>query len=265
MYSMLLSLVVGVVVGTVTYHSMPLGWCIVLTLLAMMLVHVAVLLAMRLAAKRINAKIQTIMLEVQQKLQGMQNRMMRRPTGSVAQMRQALEREQNAGLDRIIASLDLFKPLCRWNFFMVKQVNTMRMMFLYQQRKFDEVDKLLPKCVFFDPQSMCMKMARMYKRKDPKLDKFFRWKCSRLKADAAVLPVALYSWILVKENRIDDAIKVLNDAKAKTSNETLAHNREALQNGRVKQFSNAPLGEAWYALMLEEPKMQKVQQQMRYR
>ena len=105
----------------------------------------------------------------------------------------------------------------------------------------------------------------MYKHKDPKIDKFFRWKCSRLKADAAVLPFALYSWILVKENRIDDAIKVLNDAKAKTSNETLARNREALQNGKIKQFSNAPLGEIWYALMLEEPKMQKIQQQIRYR
>jgi hypothetical protein len=45
----------------------------------------------------------------------------------------------------------------------------------------------------------------------------------------------------------------------------LEKNREFLLNGKVKQFSNAPLAEAWYALMLEEPKMPRIQQNVRYR
>jgi hypothetical protein len=71
--------------------------------------------------------------------------------------------------------------------------------------------------------------------------------------------------MLVKQNRIDDAIAALADAHKLTSNEVLEKNRELLLNGKVKQFSNAPLAEAWYALMLEEPKMPRIQQNVRYR
>ena len=66
-------------------------------------------------------------------------------------------------------------------------------------------------------------------------------------------------------DRIEDAIAALTDARKQTSNEVLEKNRELLLNGKVKQFSNAPLAEAWYALMLEEPKMPRIQQSVRYR
>ena len=61
-------------------------------------------------SKKINAKLQAMMLEIQQKLMGMQNRMMHRPMGSPKQMMQMLDREQNAGLERMIAALDMYKP-----------------------------------------------------------------------------------------------------------------------------------------------------------
>ena len=105
----------------------------------------------------------------------------------------------------------------------------------------------------------------MFKNNDPKLDKFFRSRGRRFKGDNAVIPYATYSWILVKQDRIEDAIAALRDARKTTSNETLEKNRELLLNGKVKQFSNAPLAEAWYALMLEEPKMPRIQQSVRYR
>ena len=129
----------------------------------------------------------------------------------------------------------------------------------------DEVDALLPKCVFFDPQTVAMKMVRMYRKNDPGLEKFFRKKGARLRKDACVLPVCLYAWILLKQGRNEEALKVLVDAKKKTSDETLIRNWEALANGRPKQFSNAGLGDMWYALGLEEPKMPRVQQQYRFR
>ena len=63
----------------------------------------------------------------------------------------------------------------------------------------------------------------------------------------------------------DLAIAALTEARKQTSNEVLERNREMLLNGKIKQFSNSPLAEAWYALMLEEPKTPKIQQAVRYR
>jgi len=48
--------------------------------------------------------------------------------------------------------------------------------------------------------------------------------------------------------------------KDETENEVLRSNWEHLANGRVRRFSNAGLGEQWYALMLETPKPVKVRQ-----
>ena len=238
---------------------------VAMALTVLVIAYAVILVLLRLKSKKINMKLQELMLEIQQKIQGMQNRMMHRPTGSPKQMMQILEREQQAGLERMIAALDLFKPLYPWSFLMKRQVNTMKMAFLFQQKKFDEVDKLIPHCMFFDAQSVSIRLARMYKNNDPKLDKFFKSRGRRFKGDNAVIPFATYSWILVKQDRVEDAIAALTDARKLTSNEVLEKNRELLLNGKVKQFSNAPLAEAWYALMLEEPKMPRIQQSVRYR
>ena len=45
----------------------------------------------------------------------------------------------------------------------------------------------------------------------------------------------------------------------------IVKNWEMLVNGKVKHFSNAQLGELWYALGLETPKRPKITQQVRYR
>ena len=206
------------------------------------------------------------MAETQQKLQMRQNQFMRKPASQKVMM-QTMEKEQSQGIDRVLEILDLYKPLYRWNFMMKKQVNTMRMMFLYQQRKYNEVDALMPECLFFDNQSISIKLARLYSQnKLQDVDAFFKKKCRRMKKDDMVLPYSLYAWILVKQNRIEDAIKVLATAKDRSSNAVIAQNWEFLVNGKIKHFSNANLGEIWYALALETPKMPKMQQQVvRYR
>ena len=108
-------------------------------------------------------------------------------------------------------------------------------------------------------------MVRMYKKNDPGLDRFFRKKVRRLRKDLCVLPVSLYAWILVKQGKTDEAFKVLGDALKKTNDETIQNNWQALANKKLKQFSNAGLGESWYALGLEEPKMVKIRPQYKYR
>ena len=56
------------------------------------------------------------------------------------------------------------------------------------------------------------------------------------------------------------ALAALVAAKKLSDNPTLIANYERLVNGKEKHFSNADLGELWYSLYLEEPKI-KVQQQ----
>jgi hypothetical protein len=266
----MLTIICGLALGGIVYFSTtqfagmkPVSSAII-AVLCMLIFQVIVMLILRKLSGKINGVLQQIMTETATKLRSMQEQFMRRPMGGQKQMMQALEREQNAGLQRMIEALNLYKPLYLWNILMKKQVNTMRMMFLFQQKKFEEADALMDKCLFIEPQSVCVKMARMYKRNDEGIDKFFKKSAARFKGEHALMPYAVYYWILVKQDRIDDAIKVLNQAKIKTSdNEVIVKNWELLVNNKAKHFSNSLLGEQWYSLMLEEPKMPK--QQIRYR
>ena len=46
-------------------------------------------------------------------------------------------------------------------------------------------------------------------------------------------------------------------------NETLNRNRDRLANNKVREFNNANLGDEWFALFLEQPKIQMRRQQPR--
>ena len=88
---------------------------------------------------------------------------------------------------------------------------------------------------------------------------------SRNRGHQNALLAAAYSWILVQRKDIDGAYKALIHALEKSDNETLKANREHLANNRVAHFSNAGLGEQWYALMLEEPKVRQQRPRMQWR
>ncbi len=263
MLTMICAVILGLIVYSATdpipgFHPV---WSIVCGFAAMTVFQILVSLVLRRKSLKITQMIQQTMMETQAKIQARQNQFMRKPTSQKI-MLATLEKEQNEGIEKILDILNLYKPLYLWNFMLKKQVNTMRMMFLYQQKKFDQVDELMPQCVFFDSQSIAMKMARLYEKKEfTQIDRFFKKKARRLrKPDDAVLPYSLYAWILVKQERYDDAISTLNNAKQKTSNEVIAKNWEMLVNKKYKHFSNAQLGDAWYALALENPKLPKMQQ-----
>ena len=93
-------------------------------------------------------------------------------------------------------------------------------------------------------------------------EKTFKKKIRRYKTDNATLLYALYSWILVKTDESEEAIKVLLKGKKVTDNDTITRNWENLVNGRIKKFSNAGIGDEWYSLYLEEPKIQKPKQKV---
>ena len=265
MYALIIALLSGCIAGEAArLGGLSLTWDIIIGAAVFLAVTVVISQIIRVKVKKINDVLQQIMQETQHKLMMMQSQFSRRPLGSPKTMMQALEKEQAAGIRRVIDACDAFTPLYRWNFLLDRQINTMKMAFYYQLKDFAKVDELMPKCLFIDPQSVCFKMARMYMRGDDGIDKLFRKKCSSLKEPACVLPYSLYAWILVRQERYDDALKLLVECKKKTDNEVIVRNWELLANKKYKSFSNSGLGETWYALGLEEMRMPKPQR-VRYR
>ena len=266
MYALIISLLAGLIAGGIARAAgLSTVWIVFIGLAVFLGVTAVISQIVRRKIKKLNAGLQQIMEETRHRIMMMQNQFMRRPLGSQKTMLMTLEKEQNAGIRRAIEACEAFVPYYRWSFLLDRQMNTMKMAFHYQLKEFDEVDKLMPKCLFIDPQSVCLKMARMYMRNDEGIDKLFKKKCRSLKEPACILPYSLYAWILVKQERYDDALKLLVEGKKKTDNETIVRNWEMLANNKYKSFSNSGLGEMWYALGLEEMKMPKQQQRIRYR
>lgn len=269
MLTIICSTLVGLLAGFGTYYGakIPWGWALFFGILAFMVINIVVSLVIRRATGLLNKQIEMAMLETRQKLEAMQNRFAYRPAGNQKQMMAMLEKEQNVGIRKAMENCDNFRRFYLWSPLLEKQINAMKVMFHFQLKEYDRVDALLPKCLMMDPQLMALKMARMYKKGEEAgaIDKFFKKKCASLKGERCILPVALYAWILVKTERVDDAFKLLSTAKNKCDHEVIVSNWEHLANNRVKNFSNAPLGELWYALGLEEMKMPKMRQQYRYR
>lgn len=234
------------------------GWGVTVAVLAGVAVHVS-------AALLIRRKINAIMTAIQTRLndRGMALRrkyeQMGSRGGNVKWIMDQARRDQDVLMNEALESTRAMDPYCRWMPMLDRQVNAVRIQFLYQLRKFEEVDKLLPKAILSDATLACMKLCRLYKLgQEEALKKAYNKTRKRFKHDAALI-YATYAWMLVKKGKADEAIKVLVDGKKATDDEVLAANWEHLVNGRVGQFSNAALGERWYGLLLEEPKQPKPQ------
>jgi len=176
-----------------------------------------------------------------------------------------VEKEQAESVRKALDMLEAVKPLNKWNILANKQANTLRAQLLYQIKDFEEADKYLDKCFIMDPLLQAMRMARMFKKGQFKeLEKAYHKGVGRFKYEKALIIYATYSWALVQQNKIDEAIAVLNEGKEKAENNVLKQNWEHLVNGRVKRFSNAGLGETWYALQLEPMPAVRPQAQMQF-
>ena len=222
-----------------------------------LVIQLTIGLIIRKKVNGITGSIQELMEKTQNKLNRKMAQMQSRPMSSPKAAQQMLEKEQNQALRKALSITDRAKPYFKWNLLLKRQINTMRMMLHYQLKEFKKVDALLPDCFIFDARSVAIKAVRMYKNEDPKFEKYIAKKCRRFKGDDAVLLYALYSWVLVKQEKYDTACAVLAQAKNRIDNPVLNANRENLVNGKVKHFSNANLGEAWYSLYLEDPKIKQ--------
>ncbi|MBP5639656.1 MAG: hypothetical protein J6X55_09270 [Victivallales bacterium] len=263
----MLSLIFSILACTVCYFGLHyawpdhIGWTITLSVIAFLAVWIGLnLLIMK--------KLEKIFKSVQEFIQGAQDKLRReinmyQQKGMVGpRMQEKIEEKLKASIKEAIEKLEEATPLRKWNWLVGKQTDTMKAQLLYQIKDYDAADPLLDKALPFDPMITAMKIARYYKRgMRDKVTKTYNSGIKRFKGDKKISLYALDSWILVKEDKIQEAVVVLDEGKTKTDSPVLKDNWEHLVNNRVKRFSNAGLGEIWYSLNLEDMKQIRVRQQ----
>lgn len=263
MITLLIGLLAGAVVGGLFHVSVP-GhpvWSVVLGLVGFFGSTLAVNLRIKKKLEAIFQDVQACVEDSQSHLKRRVNMMQRKNMSGGKGLQRRLEKEQAAAIREAIAIIDRVDPYKPWNLLAERQANTLRAQLYYQIKDFENADRYLESAMLMDPLIVAMKMARHYTREETeKLEKLFKKGIRRFKDEKGTLLYALYSWVLVKQDRLDEAVALLADAKEKTEDQVLADNWEHLANGRKKRFSNAGLGEQWYALHLETPKPIRVKQ-----
>ena len=257
MLTMLIAIAAGCGIMLVTSRDLGPAWGVVCGIGTVMIVQLLIGLLIRSMVNRVNQKMQRVMAEAQAKLNRKVQMFQNRPGGNVKMLQQMLEKEQFAAMREALAISHEADKYAWWSPMLKRQFNTVRMMLHFQMKEFDTVAELLPKCLFLDARSIATKMARMYQKKTPGIDEFYRKKGAKFKGEELALLASEYAWILVKEDRADDALKVLIEAKKKTDNPVVLENWERLANGKARNFSNAGLGDSWYSLYLETPKIRQ--------
>lgn len=217
--------------------------------------------------KVVMESVQTALVEGQKRLQAKTARWQIRPPGSMKDAQREIERDQREFVQEALRRVEPLNRFRLWVPLMGRQIATAQFQLHWMLKDFKEVDELMPKALFVDPISTAMKVARMYMTDVPtaEIEKVYAKGVARAKYNQNVVLAAAWSWILVKRGDVDGAFKALNAALKKSDNATLKANRDHLANNRVAHFSNSGLGDQWYALLLEEPKIKMQRQRMQLR
>lgn len=212
---------------------------------------------MEMIFNAVQGKIISSQEQLRRKIMALQNKMQSGP-----KFQAQIEKEQADSIREAIKMLDELKPIQKWNLLVLRQYNTFKGQMLFQIKDFEGAAPLLDKALVLEPLTLAMQMVLMYKKGDmKKLEKAFYKGTGRFKDEKGTLLYALYSWVLVAENRPSEAVAILDEGRKKCESEVLQQNWDHLVNGRSKRFSNAALGEQWFALYLENPPQQKMKAQ----
>ena len=263
MYTILISFLLGVLVGGLLAwtHAARTLWIVLWGVLGVIAGQFAMGLFLRRKVKAAMDAVQNVLMAGQKKAQQKINHWQMRPPGSLKQAQLELERDQRVFIEQALETSKLLEKYARWTLLLDRQIATLRMQLHYQLKEFRKVDALMPKCMFMDPMTAAMKLARLHVRGETAAaEKFFHKQTRRLRYGQGTILYALYAWMLVQRKEVAAAHKVLVRACEKMENEVIKANRDHLANNRVNQFSNAGLAEEWYALGLEQPKV-KAQRQ----
>lgn len=265
MFTTILSLILGV--GTAVslkYTDVSSSfWSIFLGILVFVGVTVCINLILRKKISQIMYGLQMMLTEGQKTIQNRVNQFQSRPNGDPKRFMAEMEKKQHELIKSAIDYTKNFEKFRNWTPLFGKQINTTRMQFYYQLQDFAMVDKLLPKCLYMEQMTCAMRIARMYKNEVPlsEIEKQFKKFTIRLRRGKSYLLYSLMAWIFVQKEMLDKAHIILVEGCKVGSHDTMKKNLERLANNRIREFSNTGLGDEWFALFLEAPKMQIKRQQ----
>ena len=212
-------------------------------------------------------KVQGILLAGQKQIQQKTQRWQMRPPGSIQAAQNEIFNDTKVFVREALAQTETLRKYRLWVPMMDRQIATAQLQLNWMIKEFKVVDKLMPKAICVDPMMSAIKMARMYMLERPtaEIEKAYRKGVGRVRYNGNVLLAATMSWIQVQRGEVDAAFKTLTEALKKSDNEALKRNHELLMNNRVAHFSNSGIGDQWYSLFLEEPKVRMQRQRSVYR
>ena len=246
---------IGFISAYGAYTQWGTGWGLATGIVFMLVGWVILGLLLRRVSMAKQLKIQQIMEDGQNKVNRQVEMFSRRPQSSMNGIRPIIEKIQRDATLRALEATDDFKSLYKWSPMLKKQIASMKVQLYFQLKDNKMVDELLPQAMMLDPQTVAVKMVRMYRTGDAGLDKFYKRVIRRFRGDTRAFIACVYAWMKLKKDDTKSALDALLNAKKLSDHQVLLDNIEHLVNGKVKHFSNAGFNEMWYALMLEEPKM----------
>lgn len=243
------------------------GWSITSGVIVMFLSQMGMGFWFQRKIKADMAKVQRILEAGQARIKEKYRRWQTRPPSSVKAAQKEVLDDTRLFVKEALAQTETLRKY-RWMVPMIeRQIATAQFQLNWMAKDFKAVDKLLDKAIMADPSMSAMKMARRYTTGADmaEIEKIYRKATRRLAYNGNVLLAAAMSWMQVQKNDIDGAFKTLTEALKKSDDAVLKRNHELLMNNRTAHFSNSGLGDQWYSLYLEEPKMRGQRQHIQYR
>ena len=269
MITLLLTLAAGgCVFATANWAvDMGLGWSIFMGVAGAAVSQILAGIFIQKRVKRDMESVQAVLVEGQKKLQAKMQRWQMRPPGSLQAAQKEIAADTQVFVKEALARTGVLEKYRRWVPMMDRQIATARLQLSWMIKDFRAVDALMPKALLIDPTMAAIKMSRMQMTGADigEIRKLYRKASSRVRYNQNVLLAAAMSWIEIKRGDVDGAFKTLTEALKKSDNETLKQNHAHLMNNRPAHFSNSGLGEQWYSLLLEEPKVRMQRQRQAFR
>jgi len=247
--------------------DLGMGWSIFLGLVSFGVFQAAFGFFIQRKVKADMAKVQGILEGGQKRLQQKMQRWQMRPPGSIQAAQKEVADDTRIFVKEALAETENLRKYRLWVPMIERQMATAQLQLNWMIKEFKRVDELMPKAMFLDPTTVAIKLARQQMRGEDiaEMEKTYRKGVRRLRYNQNVLLAATWSWILVKRGKVDEAFKALTEALKNSDDATLKQNHEYLMNNKVAHFSNSGIGDQWYSLFLEEPKVKMQRPRSVYR
>lgn len=269
MITLLLAVAVGCGGWAAAYYAgdFGMGWSVFCGIVGFGAVQGVAGWLIRKRVMRDMERVQATLANGQKQLQAKVQRWQFRPPSSVQAAQREMFADTKVFVGEALAQTETLKKYRLWVPMIERQMATAQLQLNWMIKEFKAVDALMPKAMLLDPTMAAIKMARMYalEAKTEEIAKVYAKAVRRVRYNQNVLLAATMSWIQVKRGETDAAFKTLTEALKKSDDATLKRNHEELMNNRVNHFSNSGIGDTWYSLYLEEPKVHTQRQRSVYR